>query len=161
MWQLIRLLLKHVEMIHSQIWSPPWTKTIYSGPAVRANGKARTKHHNWPRAGLVQRSSCFCSSHVSLVLSIHLTVSTREPGGKETPPRLLRKFIFSKQTQTSHRGSSGPTHTETAHSSSEGPRGSFYRSIYFGNLWIPPACSLYRLLTITWAEPNECIDAIT
>lgn len=66
--------------------TPQWVKTNYSVHAVKANGKACTKHYNWPHTLLIQRSICFCSSHVSQVFSIHLTVLNRGPGGKETPP---------------------------------------------------------------------------
>lgn len=66
--------------------SNQWIKMSYSVPEVKANEKACTKRYNWPHTRLIQRSSCFCSSHVSVVLSIHLTVSNRGPGGKETPP---------------------------------------------------------------------------
>lgn len=83
--------------------TPQWIKTIYSVPVVKANGKACTKHYNWPHTRLIQRSSCFCSSHVSDVFSIHLTVLNSGPGGKETPPACWGSS-FSENKRRLHTG---------------------------------------------------------
>lgn len=88
-----------------------WVKTNYSVHAVKANGKACTKHYNWPHSLLIQRSICFCSSHVSQVFSIHLTVLNRGPGGKETPPACWGSS-FSENKRRLHTGTARPACTQ-------------------------------------------------
>lgn len=113
-----------------------------------------------PVLGPVQRSSCFCSSHVSSVaLSIHLTVSTRGPGGKETPPRLFEEVHFSANKRRLHtRGRARPD--ERRERRADG--GERWHSLKY-LLWQSVNSASVRpmdLLTITWEEPNERIDAI-
>lgn len=120
-----------------------WIKKIYWVPMAKANVKACTKHYNWPRTQPLQRSSCLCSSHVSEVFSIHLTISNRGPGGKETSPACWGSSFLKTNADFTQR-QLGPLNTETVEWSSERPIGSVYwnSSIYFGNLWIPTAGSL-------------------
>lgn len=84
MRRLIMRLLKLVQMIHFSIKTPQWIKTIYSAKAKRK--KLAQSITIGSTLSLYKGAVVFCSSHVSEVLSIHLTVSNRGPGGKETPP---------------------------------------------------------------------------
>lgn len=53
--------------------------------------------------GSYKRSGCFWPSHVWKVFSIHLTVSNRRPGGKETPPACWGSSFSKKQTSRPRR----------------------------------------------------------
>lgn len=160
MWRLIRWLLKLNDTFSNQ--TTRWIKTIYSVPEVRANEKACTKHYNWPHTRLIQRSSCFCSSHVSEVLSIHLTVSNRGPGGKETPPACWGSS-FSENKFSLHTETVGPAHHQ--HSGLEAARGrevAFTEAAVFAlAIYEFHQHEAYRLLTNTRAEPKVLTDAIT
>lgn len=79
--------------------------------AVGANGKARHKaSQSAPCWGPYKGAVVFALVMFSSLLSIHLAVSTRGPGGKETPPRLFEEVHFRLHTGGGFGGPNTHTH---------------------------------------------------
>lgn len=138
MRRLIMRLLKLVRMIHFSIKTPQWI-TIYSAKAKRK--KARTKHHNWLHTQLVQRSSCF----FALVMFQKCSVFTSQ---SQTEDREGRKHLLPVEEVHSQKTNSDFTQRQLRvvlhRNSGRQQQGGvcWSGSIYFGSLWLPPACSL-------------------
>lgn len=149
---MIHSLIKLLNGLKRSTWSPRWKRMK----------KACTKHYNWPCTRLIQRSSCFCSSHVSEALSIHLTVSNSGPGGEETPPACWgSSFSENKRrlhTETARFCSTPQQWTEAA----RGREAAFIRPAVFTlAIYEFQQHVAYRPLTNTRDEHNEMTDAIT
>lgn len=90
-----------------------WFKAIYLEPEVKANEKSLHKalqlalHSAYTKEQLFLLQSCFRSAQYSP----HSFKQWTGRGGNTS--RLLRKFIFRKQTQTSHRDSEVLLYTTT------------------------------------------------
>lgn len=86
---------------------------------------------------------------------MHLAVSTRGPGGKETPPCLFEEVHFSANKFTSAR--------EDKRDGWGGGGSGAVEDVAVFTLAFCKFCqhAANRLLRITWEETNERIDAIT
>lgn len=105
---------------------------------MKVNENACTKHYNWPYTWPIQRSSCFCSNHVSEVLSIRLALSNRDwEGRKHLLP--VEEVHFRKTNSDFAQKLLDQLQTKTEQSGSKRLSDNFYwnNNIHFDKLQIP------------------------